>query len=74
VANNITGEAKCQQLLEGNEEIAIKRVALKKKRKQLLEFSSVLEKLNSDIYDANLEAEHENHQPDDAAHSIAVDV
>ena len=74
VANNIPGEAKCQQLLEGNEEIAIKRVALKKKRKQLLEFSSVLEKLNRDIYDADLEAEHENHQPDDAAHSIAVDV
>jgi hypothetical protein len=47
---------------------------LKKKRKQLLEFSSVLEKLNRDIYDADLEAEHENHHPDDAAHSIAVDV
>jgi hypothetical protein len=74
VANTITGEAKCQQLLEGNEEIAIKRVALKKKRKQLLEFSSVLEKLNREIYDADLEAEHENLDPNEAAHPGVVDI
>jgi hypothetical protein len=49
-ANNSLGEATCQQLLEGNAEIAIKRTALKKKRKQLVEFSRVLDQLNREIY------------------------
>jgi hypothetical protein len=54
-ANNILGEGTCQQLLEGNAEIAIKRTALQKKRKQLVEFSSVLDQLNSEIYDPEVD-------------------
>jgi len=43
----VLGEATCQQLLEGNAEIAKKRAALQKKRNQMIEFSRVLDQLTN---------------------------
>lgn len=58
--NSILGEATCQRLLEGNAEISKKRTALQKKRKQLVEFSRVLDQLNNGIDDDNYHHIEEN--------------
>lgn len=58
--NSILGEATCQRLLEGNAEISKKRTALQKKRKQLVEFSRVLDLLNNGIDEDNYDNLEEN--------------
>lgn len=53
--DNGDGEAICQVLLEGSPEIAQKRAGLRKRKAQLVEFSSTLEELKNDTFDGGVD-------------------